>query len=94
MRAPYDEENPINNLIKMHKMVQEARAKEKEENRERDEEEAKADLEKKKKKAEKAKKEKDKDFKLPPLLDYILKLTGGLKLEIKRLHFRYEDDFF
>jgi hypothetical protein len=28
------------------------------------------------------------------MIDFAMKLVGGLKLEIKRLHFRYEDDFF
>lgn len=47
-------------------------------------------LEKQKKKAAGKKK---KDFKEPPM-KIIINLLGGLKLEIKRVHFRYEDDYF
>ncbi len=28
------------------------------------------------------------------MIDFAMKLVGGLKLEVKRIHFRYEDDFF
>ena len=73
----------------MHKLVmeQQKRQKELEKAKERDE---------KKKKADKAKKKagaKKKDFKEPPM-KIIINLLGGLKLEIKRVHFRYEDDYF
>ena len=56
-------------------------------------------MEEKKKKFEKAmakaknKEQKPKDFKEPPM-KIIINLLGGLKLEIKRVHFRYEDDYF
>lgn len=56
-------------------------------------------MEEKKKKFEKAmakaknKEQKTKEFKEPPM-KIIINLLGGLKLEIKRVHFRYEDDYF
>lgn len=33
------------------------------------------------------------EFKEPPM-NVIINLFGGLKLEIKRIHFRFEDDYF
>lgn len=33
------------------------------------------------------------ELKEPPL-KVIINLLGGLKLEVKRIHFRYEDDYF
>jgi hypothetical protein len=38
-------------------------------------------------------KKKEKDLKEPPM-SIIINLLGGLKLEVKRIHFRYEDDYF
>jgi hypothetical protein len=52
----------------------------------------KKDLEKAKKKAEEAKKKKE--FKEVKGISWIISLLGGLKLEVKRIHFRYEDDYF
>lgn len=80
----------MNNLMKMHKKVMEQRRKQKDIDREiKIEEKQKKDA-KLKKKVEKIKK---KDFKEPPM-KIIINLLGGLKLEIKRVHFRYEDDYF
>ena len=50
-------------------------------------------MEKLKKKIEKDKKKKKGDFKEPPM-NVIINALGGVKLEIKRIHFRYEDDYF
>ena len=41
----------------------------------------------------KANDKKPKELKEPPM-KVIVNLLGGLKLEIKRVHFRYEDDYF
>ena len=48
---------------------------------------------KKKQAKQKEKAKKKKELKEPPM-KVIVNLLGGLKLEIKRVHFRYEDDYF
>lgn len=30
----------------------------------------------------------------PPFMDTLMNFLGGVKLEIKRIHIRYEDDYF
>jgi hypothetical protein len=57
------------------------------------EEKEKKKLEKLKEKKEKKGSKLEKEFKEPPL-NIIISLLGGLKLEIKRIHIRYEDDYY
>lgn len=51
-----------------------------------------------KKKIEESKEKKEKkasgEIKEPPFMDTIINFMGGLKLELKRIHIRYEDDYF
>ena len=43
---------------------------------------------------EKVSKKDDQEFKEVKGLKWIIKLAGGLKIDIKRVHIRYEDDYF
>lgn len=36
----------------------------------------------------------EQQFKEPPLLGLLTRLFRGIKFEIKKIHIRYEDDFF
>lgn len=36
----------------------------------------------------------EQEFKEVKGLKWIIKLAGGLKIDIKRIHIRYEDDYF
>lgn len=69
------------------------------EDKKREKSPSKEDIaEQQKKKAEKLKKraeqEKKGEFKEVKGISWIISLLGGLKLEVKRIHFRYEDDYF
>lgn len=59
-------------------------------------EHAKANKEKQRAKMKEkiAKKKKEAGELKEPPMKMIINLLGGLKLEIKRIHFRYEDDYF
>jgi hypothetical protein len=70
-----------------------AREKEREENRQKRasrNEELKQRVEETKQK----KKDSDGGVKEPPFMDFIMNFLGGLKIEVKRIHIRYEDDYF
>lgn len=71
-------------------------AKDKE--RERKMAEKAANIEELKQKIEEAKEKKEKkasgELKEPPMMDTIINFLGGFKLEFKRIHIRYEDDYF
>ena len=43
---------------------------------------------------EKVSKKDEQEFKEVKGLKWIIKLAGGLKIDIKRIHIRYEDDYF
>ena len=43
---------------------------------------------------EKKQKKASGELKEPPMMDTIKNFLGGLKLEFKRIHIRYEDDYF
>jgi hypothetical protein len=51
-----------------------------------------------KKKVEESKEKKEKkaagELKEPPMMDTIINFLGGFKIEFKRIHIRYEDDYF
>lgn len=79
--------------MRMHEKVKQKLLEEKEAEKEQAKIEKQKKAEKLKKKLEESKKKKAGDFKEPPM-SIIINLLGGLKLEIKRLHFRYEDDYF
>ena len=73
--------------------VKQKREEEREAEKEKQKEKRAQEKEEKAKKKQKAE-DKKKEMKEPKFLSYIISLAGGLKLEIKRLHFRYEDDYF
>lgn len=43
---------------------------------------------------EKQQKKASGELKEPPFMDTLMNFLGGVKLEFKRIHIRYEDDFF
>jgi Vacuolar sorting-associated protein 13, N-terminal len=55
-------------------------------------------MEELKQKIEETKEKKEKkasgELKEPPMMDTVMNFLGGFKLEIKRIHIRYEDDYF
>lgn len=55
-------------------------------------------MEELKQKIDEAKEKKQKkasgELKEPPFMDTIMNFLGGVKIEFKRLHIRYEDDYF
>ena len=82
---------PINNMIRMRQRAKNELNKQKED--------LKAKLEAKM--AEKVKniklkieEKKAAQIKEPPFLDTLMNFMGSFKVHIKRIHFRYEDDYF
>lgn len=43
---------------------------------------------------EKKEQAKSGELKEPPFIDFLMNFIGGFKLEFKRIHIRYEDDYF
>ena len=87
----FDDNNALNNLVKMHKREYDVRAREAEEKKDilMKEREEKA-----KKKAEDAKLASKKKSSSEPPLNLLITLVGNLKFSIKRIHFRIEDDYY
>jgi Vacuolar sorting-associated protein 13, N-terminal len=94
----YDESNPLNNLFKMHQRVKKEQEAAKEIERERRRIERAKKNEELKEKIEETKEKQEKkasgELKEPPMMDTIMNFLGGFKLELKRIHIRYEDDYF
>jgi hypothetical protein len=94
----YDENNPLNNLFKMHQRFKKDQEVRKEAEREKRREEKAKKNEELKEKIEESKEKKEKkasgELKEPPMMDTIMNFLGGFKLELKRIHIRYEDDYF
>ena len=82
----------------MHKRVQAQLARQKEERKEqlekKKQEKEKKEAEERKKREKEAKDKKSEEIKEVKGLSWIISLVGGLKVDIKRIHFRYEDDYF
>lgn len=101
VNSDYDCHNPMTNIIRMMKQVQQEYDDEKAtEDAEKEAAEAEAkEKDKTPEGKEEAKKEKDKAadpsaFSAPKGLGYVFNLVKGVKLHIHRVHIRYEDDFF
>lgn len=66
--------------------------------READEQKTKDGIVKDERNKKREQKKKTKEYKKSkikePLIHLLIKLAGGVKLDIKRVHFRYEDDYF
>ena len=94
----YDENNPLSNIIRMHQRAKKELLRRKEEEREARRTEKAANIEELKQKVEEAKDKKQKkasgELSEPPFMDTLMNFLGGVKLEIKRIHIRYEDDYF
>ena len=87
--------NPFNNILKMHLKAKKAQDKAKEEELDKKREERAQRNEELKKRVEETKEKKKKgDLKEPPFMDTIMNFLGGFKIEVKRIHIRYEDDYF
>ncbi len=82
----------MNNIVKMYQKVVQKQKEEDEKKHEERNKERRQKAEEKRKKLEKKAKGGG-EFKEPPMT-IIINLLGGLKLEVKRIHFRYEDDYF
>ena len=88
--------NPINNIVRMHQRVQIKRQQLEEELEQKKQEEyIKKKLATANKKSSNNKQKKVKETSLKEsYLNFGFSLLGGLKLEVKKIHFRYEDDYF
>lgn len=82
----------------MHQRAKRDQQKQKEVDKERVRQEKVKKNEELKQKIEEAKEKKKAkasgDLKEPPMMDTIMNFLGGVKLELKRIHIRYEDDYF
>ena len=96
--SAYDENNPLSNLFKMHQRFKKDQEARKEVEKEKRREEKAKENEELKEKIEETKEKKEKkasgELKEPPMMDTIMNFLGGFKLELKRIHIRYEDDYF
>lgn len=88
----------MNNIIRMHQKAKKELQRVKDEEREKKRLEKAANIEELKQKIEESKDKQEKkasgELKEPPFMDTLMNFLGGVKLEIKRIHIRYEDDYF
>jgi len=95
VESQYDEHNPVANLVRMHQKVYNHRRQEEEERNKKKEEEEAGKKETKKKEAPTAPpKKKEKKKSGDPPINLLITLIGNVKIEIKNIHIRYEDDYF
>lgn len=92
----YDENDPLANLVRMHQKAKKELLRLKEAQKDLRRAAQAKKLEEMKQMVQEAKQKKASggELKEPPFMDTLMSFLGGVKIEVKRVHLRYEDDYF